>query len=90
MIEELVHADDELQTAKMVSFTSPTISEFRCPLATKIIKAMTRDRPLKRTMIPWKDPFPKPRISPPRTLGDAVIKKLLRQIARWTKDVDVV
>jgi hypothetical protein len=73
-IEELVTAHAELEAAEKVSFPSPSSSNFRCPLANKIVKALTRDRSLKHQMKPWSGPLPKPRISPPKTLGDAVIK----------------
>jgi hypothetical protein len=73
-IEELVTADAELEAAEKVSCPSPSSSDFRCPLANKIVKALTRDRSLKHPMKPWSGPMPKPRISPPKTLGDAVIK----------------
>jgi hypothetical protein len=41
-MDELIHADKELQDVDKVGFSSPTSSEFRCPLATKIIKAVSR------------------------------------------------
>jgi hypothetical protein len=40
-MDELIHADKELQDAEKVGFSSPTSSDFRCPLATKIIKAVS-------------------------------------------------
>jgi hypothetical protein len=70
----LVTTDAELEAAEKVSCPSPSSSDFRCPLANKIVKALTRDRSLKHPMKPWSGPLPKPRISPPKTLGDAVIK----------------
>jgi hypothetical protein len=73
MIEELIKAEEELLVAEKVSFQSPSSSDFRCPLSTKIIKAVTHERSLKYKAKPWTGPLPKPRVSPPKTLGDAVI-----------------
>jgi hypothetical protein len=70
----LVQADKELEAAEKVSFLSPGSSDFWCPLANKIINAVERNNSLKHLVKPCKDPLPKPRISPPKTLGDAVIK----------------
>jgi hypothetical protein len=71
-IEELIKAE-ELLAAEKVSFQSPSSSDFRCPLSTKIIKAVTHERSLKYKVKPWTGPLPKPRVSSPKTLGDAVI-----------------
>jgi hypothetical protein len=43
-------------------------------MARKNVNAIARDRSLKHHGRPWKGSLPKPRISPPKTLGDAVIK----------------
>jgi hypothetical protein len=74
MIEDMNKTDDEIRAAEKVSFPSPSNSDFRCLISSKIIKAVTRDISLKHIMKPWSSPLPKPRISPPRTLGDVVIK----------------
>jgi hypothetical protein len=76
-IEELIQAEAELHEVGKVSHSSPDSADFRCPRAGKIIRAITRGKSLKHQVKPWKGPLPKPRVSPPRTLGDAVIKKLL-------------
>jgi hypothetical protein len=44
LIQELIRADAELQNAQKVTLPSPNSSDFRCPLSTKIIKAMTGKR----------------------------------------------
>jgi hypothetical protein len=54
------------------SFTKST--EFHVSRASKILHEVAKDKALKHKMKPWKDPLPKPRISPPLTVGDAVIK----------------
>jgi hypothetical protein len=65
----------ELHEEEKVSGSSPLSSDSHCPLATKIIQVMTREFHHQRTMLkPWNGPLPKKRISPPKTLGDAVIK----------------
>jgi hypothetical protein len=42
-IEELVMADAELEAAEKVSLPTPSSFNFRCPLANKIVKALSRD-----------------------------------------------
>jgi hypothetical protein len=65
---------EQVHDAEKVSFSSPSSSDFRCPLSREIINAVSREGSLKRHMKPWKGPLHQPRISPPQTLGDAVIK----------------
>jgi hypothetical protein len=65
-MDELTHADKELQDASMVGFSSPTSFEFRCPLATKIVKAVSHSGSLKHCVKPWQGPLPKSRVSPPK------------------------
>jgi hypothetical protein len=73
-IEELLQAEAKLQDVGKISQASPGSAEFRCPRASKIIPEIARGKSLKDHMNPWKGPLPKPRVSPPRMLGDAVIK----------------
>jgi hypothetical protein len=73
-MDELIHADKEQQDAEKVGFPSPTSSDFRCPLATKIIKVVARNGALKHRVKLWQGPLPKARVSLPKMLGDAVIK----------------
>jgi hypothetical protein len=85
-MEDLAQAE-QVHDAEKVSFSSPSSSDFRCPLSREIINAVSREGSLKRRMKPWKGPLPQPRISPPQTSGDAVIKN---SITRRTKDTTVV
>jgi hypothetical protein len=73
-VKDLILAEDEIATVGTVSFSSPSSAGFKCPLASKIINAIVRDRSLKNQGRPWKESLPKPRISPPKTLGNAMIK----------------
>jgi hypothetical protein len=73
-IEELIQAEAKLYEVGKASHSSPDSEDFRCPRAGKIIRAITRGKSLKHQVKPWKGPLPKPRVSPPRTLGDAMIK----------------
>jgi hypothetical protein len=73
-IEELLQAEAELQEVGKVSHPSPDSADFCCPRASKIIRAITRDKSLKHQVKPWKGPLPEQRVSPPQTLGHAVIK----------------
>jgi hypothetical protein len=73
-MDDLIRADKELHDAEKVGFQKPTSFECRCPLATKIIKAIVRNGSLKNRVKPWQGPLPKARVSPPKTLGDALIK----------------
>jgi hypothetical protein len=64
--EDLIHAENEIAAAEKVSFSSPSSAGFKCPpLASKIVKHHGR---------PWKGSLSEPRISPPKTPGDAMIK----------------
>jgi hypothetical protein len=89
-LQDLIQAENEIESAEKVSFSSPLSSDFRCPLSGKIINAITRERSLKCDGKPWKGSLPKPRISRPKTLGDAVIKKLVHQITWWTTNTKIV
>ncbi|TVU23905.1 hypothetical protein EJB05_26292, partial [Eragrostis curvula] len=71
-IREVARAEKEL-LANEVSFTSPATSNGKCPLARKIVRSLASDRP-KSLVKPWKGPLPPKRISPPQTIGDAVVK----------------
>jgi hypothetical protein len=72
--ENLIQVENEIESSEKVSFSSPSSSDFRCPLSSKIINAIAREISLKRYGKPWKGSLPKPRISPQKTLGDVVIK----------------
>jgi hypothetical protein len=73
-VQDLEQAEDEIAQMNKVSFNSPSSAKFRCPVSSKIIKAIIREKSLKHYGKPWQGSLPKPRISPPRTLGDAMIK----------------
>jgi hypothetical protein len=73
-VEELLLTEAELHDVGKISQSSPGSIEFRWPRATKIIGEIARGKSLKHQLKPWNGTLPKPRISPPRTLGDAVIK----------------
>jgi hypothetical protein len=45
--EDLIHADNEIAAAEKVSFSSPSSAGFKCPLASKIVNTIVRDRSLK-------------------------------------------
>jgi hypothetical protein len=59
---------------------SPSSAKFRCPLSTKIVEAIVRERSLKHLGKPWQGPLPKPGISPPKTLGNAVVKNSFNRL----------
>jgi hypothetical protein len=73
-IENLIQAKKEIESSEKVTHSSPSSPDFRCPLSSKIINVIARERSLKHYGQPWKGKLPKPRMSPPKTLGDAVIK----------------
>jgi hypothetical protein len=73
-MQDLIRAEEEIADMEKVSFPSPSSADFRCPLSTKIVKAIVRGKSLKHHGTPWQGSLPKPRISPPKTLGDAVVK----------------
>jgi hypothetical protein len=73
-VQDLEQAENEIAQMNKVSFNSPSSAKFRCPVSSKIIKAIIREKSLKHYGKPWQGSLPKPRISPPRTLGDAVTK----------------
>jgi hypothetical protein len=73
-IEQLIQAETELQEICEVRQVSSDSLGARCPHAGKIIRAILRGKSLKHHTKPWSGPLPRPRISPPWTLGDAVIK----------------
>jgi hypothetical protein len=73
-VQDLIRAEDEITAAEKVSFSSPTSAGFKCQLGSKSINAIVRDKSLKHQGRPWKGSLPLPRISPPKTLGNAVIK----------------
>jgi hypothetical protein len=75
-VQDLVHAEEELASMNKVA-TSRSSVDLRCPLSSKIVKATVQDKSLKQRGKPWQGALPKPRISPPKTLGDAVIKNLV-------------
>jgi hypothetical protein len=72
-IQDLIQAENELEGMEKVCFSSPSV-DLRCPLSSKIVKAIIREKSLKHKGRPWQGSLPKPRISLPKTLGDAVIK----------------
>jgi hypothetical protein len=72
--DDLIQAGKEIVAAEEVCFASPSSAAFRCPRARKSVNAIAKDRSLKQLGKPWTGSLPKPRISPPKTLGDAVIK----------------
>jgi hypothetical protein len=59
-VDELIQAEQEIQDAEKVNFSSPSSSDFRCPLSRKIVNAIEREGSLKHHMKPWKGPLPKP------------------------------
>ena len=63
----LLQAEHELNEGTLVSATSS--SGCTLPLAKRIISALVQHR-VKPT--PWRGQLPPPRVSPPRTLGDAL------------------
>jgi hypothetical protein len=73
-LQDLIQAETELNDVTQVSSPSLSRPDSCCPTANRIINAMVNDASQKRAMKPWKGPLPKPRISPQRTLGDALIK----------------
>jgi hypothetical protein len=73
-IENLIQAEKEIESSEKVTQSSPSSPDFRCPLSSKIINAIARERSLKHYGQPWKGKLPKPRMSPSKTLGNAVIK----------------
>jgi hypothetical protein len=78
-IQQLIEAKVELHEEEKVSCSSSLSLDSRCPLTVKIIEVMMREGIQKPMMKPWKGPLPKVRISPPKTLGDVVIKnKIIR------------
>jgi hypothetical protein len=66
--------ETELQELSEVRQLSTYSLHARYPQAGRIIRAIIREKSLKHHTKPWSGPLPRPRISPPRTLGDAVIK----------------
>jgi hypothetical protein len=72
--EDLIQAEHEIVAAEKDCYASPSSAAFRCPKTRKIVNATANDRSLKQHGKPWKGSLPKPRISLPKTLGDAVIK----------------
>ncbi|KAJ1281684.1 hypothetical protein BS78_04G324700 [Paspalum vaginatum] len=59
--------DDLIQAERQLAPFDESISSSlkRCPLASKIVNTLAGSRPK-----PWRGPLPKPRSSPPQTLGD--------------------
>jgi hypothetical protein len=57
-----------------VSNSSPIHYAGNCPRVNSIAKISLSKGAPKNSIIPWQGRLPKPRISPPKTLGDAVIK----------------
>jgi hypothetical protein len=72
-VQDLAQGEIEIAVEK-VSFTSPSSAKFRCPILSKIIKAIVRGISLKHYGKPWQGSLPQPSISLPHTLGDAVVK----------------
>jgi hypothetical protein len=66
-IENLIQAEKEIESSEKVTHSSPSSPDFRCPLSSKIINAIARERSLKHYGQPWKGKLPKPRMSPPKT-----------------------
>jgi hypothetical protein len=57
-----------------VSNSSPILYAGNCPQVNSIAKISLSKGAPKNSIIPWQGRLPKPRISPPKTLGDAVMK----------------
>jgi hypothetical protein len=73
MPHETTRLPCELSTEKVS--TSPLInSEPPCSSPIHMVKSRSKERVPQNKVKPWISPLPKPRISPPKTLGDAVIK----------------
>jgi hypothetical protein len=70
-VAEVLEAKEQLVMAEIeVSSTSSNLYPRKCPLVDKLIHSLVnRQTPIK----PWKGPLPPPRISQPRTFGDALI-----------------
>jgi hypothetical protein len=88
--EDLIQAEHEIVATEKVCSASPSSVVFRCPKTRKIVNAVAKDRSLKQHGKPWKGSLPKPRISPSKTLGDAVIKKFLYETAWGPADSSIV
>jgi hypothetical protein len=73
-VQDLIQAENEIENMEKVSFSSPSSAEFRCPLSSRIVKAIIWKKSLKHHGRPWQGSLLKPRISPPKNLGDTVIK----------------
>jgi hypothetical protein len=73
-MQDLIRTEEEIVNMEKVCFLTPSNAEFRCPLSAKIIKAIVRRQSLKHHGTPWQGSLPKPRISPPKILGGAVVK----------------
>jgi hypothetical protein len=52
-VQDLIQAENEIENMEKVSFFSPSSAEFRCPLSSKIVKAIIRDKSLKHQGRPW-------------------------------------
>jgi hypothetical protein len=72
--EESVRTTSPVLSPEKVSASYSFNSELRCSTPSNTIKDTTEARSLQSKVKPWISPLPKPRISPPKTLGDAVIK----------------
>jgi hypothetical protein len=73
MPHETTRLPCELSTEKVR--TSPLInSEPPCSSPIHVVNGRSKERVPQNKVKPWIGPLPKPRISPPKTLGDAMIK----------------
>jgi hypothetical protein len=66
--------------AVKVSQSSLSSSDFNYPSVNKNSSVMASEGTTKNLMKPWQGPLPRPRISPPKTLGDAVIKNYVERV----------
>jgi hypothetical protein len=46
-MQDLIRAEEEIASMEKVCFLTPSSAEFRCPLSTKIVKAIVRGQSLK-------------------------------------------
>jgi hypothetical protein len=63
-VQDLIQAENEIESMEKVCFSSPSSADFRCPLSSRIVKAIIREKSLKHQGRPWQGSLPKPRISP--------------------------
>ena len=73
-VQNLQQAEQELSSTEVRDCSTSVSKGTAPPLAKRIIDAMVQRKTHSR---PWQGPLPPPRVSPPKTLGDAFVS------ARW-------